>query len=131
MDKQVLEDCDRLAFEGKLGFLESVQRMAAVGVERYRADLVRMEKMHYSADGNTQGVSMFLTNAPAIADELNVNGIKAALTAIQSKKIDYGEFLRQIMFAGVSDYGVWLRGRLAIYFGRSGEFYVENFPGKK
>ncbi|MGC1781628.1 MAG: DUF1398 family protein [Acidobacteriaceae bacterium] len=131
MDIQVLEDCDRLALEGKLSFPESVQRMASTGVERYRADLVRMEKMHYSADGETHAVSIGLTDVPPIAEELKSAAVKDALTAIQSGKIDYGEFLRRIMAAGVSDYGVWLRGRKAIYFGRSGDFYVENFPGQK
>lgn len=131
MDIQVLKDCDRMALEGKLSFLESVQRMASTGVERYRADLVRMEKMHYSADGEACAVAIGLTGAPPIAGELNSTAVKDALTAIQSGKIEYGEFLRRIMAAGVTDYGVWLRGRKAIYFGRSGDFYVENFPGQK
>lgn len=130
MNKQVLEDCDRLAFEGKMSFPESIQQMAATGVERYRADLVRMEKMHYAADGETYGVSMPLTNAPAIAEAFNADGVKEALIDIQGKKIDYGEFLCRIMQAGVTDYGVWLKGRLAIYFGRMGDFHIERFPGK-
>ncbi len=131
MDQQLLEDCDRLAFEGKLSFPESIQQMAATGVERYRADLVRMEKTHYNAEGETYVVRMPIENAPAIGEEFNNAGVKEALVAIQSGKIDYGEFLRRIMAAGVTDYGVWLEGRKAIYFGRSGDFYVENFPGKK
>lgn len=129
MNRKVLEDCDRLAFENKLNFPESIQRMAATGVERYRADLARLKKMHYSADGETQEVHMPLENPPAIAEEFNENGVKDALKAIQNGRIDYGEFLREIMTAGVSDYGVWLRGRKAIYFSRVGDFYVENFPG--
>jgi uncharacterized protein YbcV (DUF1398 family) len=131
MDIQILKDCDRLALEGKMNFPESIQRMAATGVERYRADLVRMEKMHYSADGEALAVAIGLAGAPAIAEELHPAGLKDALTAIQSGKIDYGEFLRRIMTAGVTDYSVWLRGRKAIYFGRAGDFYVENFPAKK
>jgi uncharacterized protein YbcV (DUF1398 family) len=90
-----------------------------------------MEKMHYSADGESIAVSIGLLDAPPIAEELKSAAVKDALTAIQSGKIDYGEFLRRIMAAGVSDYGVWLRGRKAIYFGRSGDYYVENFPGQK
>ncbi len=131
MNQQLLEDCDRLAFEGKLSFPESVQRMAGTGVERYRADLVRMEKTHYNAEGEAYVVRMPLENAPAIAKEFDTAGVKEALAAIQSGKIDYGEFLRRIMSAGVTDYGVWLESRKTIYFGRAGDFYVENFPGKK
>ena len=131
MNAQLLEDCNRLALDGKLSFRESVQRMASTGVERYRADLVRIEKMHYSAEGETHVVAIALTDAPDIAEELDISGVKDALVAIQNGKIHYGEFLTRIMQAGVTDYGVWLRGRKAIYFGRTGDFYVENFPGTK
>lgn len=131
MNRQILEDCDRLAFEGKMTFPESLQQMAAIGVERYRADLVRLEKMHYGADGESIGVSMPLTKAPAIVETFSEDGVKEALAAIQSRKIDYGEFLRRIMQAGVTDYSVWLKGRVTIYFGHSGDFYIERFPGSK
>ena len=130
MNAQVLEDCDRLAMEGKLSFPESVARMDSVGVERYRADLVRKEKMHYGADGETYCVKMTLANAPPIAEQFDTSAIQAALIAIQTGRIEYGEFLRQIMSAGVAEYGVWLRGKVAIYSGRAGEFYVEKFPVK-
>src|SRR6185437_15942006 len=110
MKRQILEDCDRLAFEGKMSFPESLQRMAATGVERYRADLVCKEKMHYAADGEAIAVSMSLKNTPLIAEQFDTDGIKSALTAIQSGKIKYDEFLRRIMLAGVSDYSVWLKG---------------------
>lgn len=32
------------------------------------------------------------------------------------------------MRAGTTHYNVFLSGKKAIYFGRKGEFYVENFP---
>jgi len=131
MDKRILEDCDRLAFEGKLGFPESLQRMAATGVDRYRADLVRLEKMHYAADGESIGISMPLTDAPVIAASFREDGVKSALADIQGGKIDYGEFLRRIRAAGVTDYSVWLKGRRTIYFGRTGDFYLEEFPRGK
>lgn len=131
MDKQVLEDCDRLAFEGKLNFPESLQRMAVTGVERYRADLVRLEKMHYAADGESIGVSMPLRNPPTIAEAFREEGVRSALADIQGKKIEYGEFLRRIMAAGVTDYSVWLNGRRTMYFGRAGDFYLEEFPRGK
>lgn len=131
MNRQILEDCDRLAFENKLNFPESVRRMAATGVERYRADLVRMEKIHYSADGISETIAMPLHGAPAIADKFDGNEVVTALRAIQRGEIDYPEFLRRIMQAGCTEYGIWINGRKAIYFGRLGDFYVENFPGSK
>lgn len=130
MDIQVLHDCLASALQGKMGFPETIQRMAATGVERYRADLVRMEKMHYSADGETHLEAIPLAGAPRIPTELSREGVKAALLAVQRGENLYDEFLSRIMAAGVTDYGVWLRGRLAIYFGGTGDFYVEHFPGK-
>lgn len=128
MDRQILEDCDRLALAGKMTFPDSIRQMTLTGVERYRADLTRMVKTHYSEAGEIVDVTMKLTGAPAIADDFNSSAIKDALTAIQTGRIEYDEFLRHIMKSGCTDYGVWLKGRKAIYFGRAGDFYVENFP---
>ena len=51
MDPKILNECSRLAFENKITFPESVKRMAETGVERYCADLVKLEKYIYSAEG--------------------------------------------------------------------------------
>jgi uncharacterized protein YbcV (DUF1398 family) len=131
MNKQILEDCHRLAFENKLTFPDSVQRMAETGVERYRADLVRLVKTHTSEAGEIIDVAMLLNNAPSIAEKFDEGGIVAALRTIQRGEIDYPEFLHCIMHAGCTDYSVWINGRKAIYFGRSGDFYVENFLDNK
>lgn len=128
MEQKILEECDRLAFEDKLNFPQSLHRMAATGVERYRADLASLRKTHYSADGETCDIRMPLHDAPPIEERFHESGIQAALQDIQQGKIDYGEFLRRIMHAGVAEYSVWLRGRQTIYFGRAGEFYIEKFP---
>ena len=127
MDTQMLHDCLELAFQGKLSFPETIRRMAADGVERYHADLVRLEKTHYRGPAS-HAEEMPLGSAPAVADEFRVTGIKDALAAIQQRRIDYPEFLRRIMSAGVSDYAVYLNSRKAIYTGRTGESYVEPFP---
>lgn len=50
MDAKVLNECERLSFEGKASFPQVVQRLAKTGVERYCADLVRLEKFYYAAD---------------------------------------------------------------------------------
>ncbi|HEX4020417.1 MAG TPA: DUF1398 family protein [Acidobacteriaceae bacterium] len=130
MNNQVLHDCLHLALKGNLSFPETIQRMAAEDVERYRADLVRMEKTHYSNHDEAHLEPIPLAGAPAIAHNLDIPAVKEAISVIQQKQIDYAEFLRRIMAAGVADYSVWLRGRKAMYFGRTGDFHIENFPGK-
>jgi uncharacterized protein YbcV (DUF1398 family) len=112
-------------------FPETVQRLLADNVERYRADLVRLEKTYYAPDGQTHVVPLPLAGGPAIAGDFSIAGVKEALLAIQGKKIDYPEFLRRIMAAGTTSYSVYLLGRKAIYVGRAGDFHVEQFPGSK
>ncbi len=131
MDTKALHECCELAFQNKITFPESVTRMAKAGVERYCADLVRLEKFHYSAEGQDHTVKMPLEKPPAIAKDFSYHVVKAAINAIQFGKIDYPEFLRRIMRAGVVYYDVFIYGRKAIYTGRNGDFYVEPFPGSQ
>lgn len=131
MQAAVLHECVRLAFEDRMTFPETVKRLLGDGVERYRADLVRLEKTYYAPDGQTHVERLPLTDTPAIAEQLSTDGVKDALLAIQSRKIDYPEFLRRIMAAGTTTYSVYLLGKRAIYFGRLGDFHVEHFPGSK
>ena len=130
MDSRILHECCELAFQNKITFPESVKRMAAAGVERYCADLVRLEKFHYSPEGEDHVVPMPLKNAPAIAQNFSSELVSAAIGSIQRGEIDYAEFLRRIMAAGVVYYDVFIFGAKAIYTGRKGDFHVESFPGK-
>ena len=117
-----------LALQGKMPFPETVKRMAETGVERYRADLVLLEKSHFAASGEVLVEKIALHEPPLVDQSFSVTTVKSALIDIQKGKIGYAEFLRRIMSAGVSDYSVYLTGRKAIYNGRQGDFYVEDFP---
>jgi uncharacterized protein YbcV (DUF1398 family) len=59
------------------------------------------------------------------------NRCRSTLKSIQRGEIGYAEFLRRIMDAGCSHYEVFISGRKAMYFGRTGEFYIEPFPQAK
>ena len=131
MNAKVLEECEVLAFENKVSFPEVVKRLAQTGVERYCADLVRLEKFYYSADGGTLTQVMPLKNAPKIGDSFLANQVKDAIDAIQQVQIDYPEFIKRIMKAGVVYYDVFIAGRRVIYTGRNGDFHVEHFPAGK
>ena len=131
LSTQVLTECESLAHAGKITFPEAVARLAQAGVERYCADLVKLEKFYYSADGQSAVVTMPLAGAPAIAQDWSLNNVRAALRDIQKGEIQYPEFLKRIMSAGVVYYDVFINGRKVIYTGRNGDFHVENFPGGK
>jgi uncharacterized protein YbcV (DUF1398 family) len=47
---------------------------------------------------------------------------------IEAGRTKYLTFCRQIMEAGCVGYLVSMQGRRAVYYGRSGETYVEPFP---
>jgi uncharacterized protein YbcV (DUF1398 family) len=128
MEQKILHDCLRLALEGKMPFPETVKRMLETGVERYRADLILLEKSHFAADGEVHVEEIELSEPPVGGRSFSTDGVKSALSDIQQQKIGYAEFLRRIMSAGVTDYSVYLTGKKAIYNGRQGDFYVENFP---
>lgn len=131
MDIAVIEECTRLALEDKMTFPETVQRLNAIGVERYHADLGRLQKTYYSSSDEVVDLPLPLSQPPAIEKEFSEKDVVEALRAIQSGKISYAEFLRRIMKGGTAAYDVFLSGRKVIYTGRKGEFYVENFPGSK
>lgn len=129
IDSAVIEECTRLSFNNA-GFPEVVKRLGATGVERYTADLVRLEKTYYGIGGDTAADTLPLEDPPAIGGDFVETGVREALAATQNGEIGYAEFLRRIMAAGTASYTVFLNGRRAIYFGRHGDFHVERFPGE-
>jgi uncharacterized protein YbcV (DUF1398 family) len=54
--------------------------------------------------------------------------VVAAIRAAQADTIRYPEFMKQAMAAGAVAYWVFLSGKKVIYFGRRGEFHIEEFP---
>ena len=131
MDSQILAECEVLAFKGKASFPEIARKLEFAGVERYCADLVRLEKFYYSKDGMTLTEPIPLKDGPAIGGLFLSGELKAAILAAQEGKINYPEFLRRVMKAGVVFYDVFINGRRIIYTGREGDFHVEPFPSGK
>jgi uncharacterized protein YbcV (DUF1398 family) len=115
---------------GKLPFPEVVGILSEAGVESYCADLVRGEDVFYMPTGETHAETMRLPET-SIPDELSLDSLVQAIRAVQADQIRYPEFLRRAMAAGTAAYRVFITGRRVVYFGRKGEFHVENFPGTK
>lgn len=130
MDTKTIQECNEGSLSGQLTFPEVVGKLLRAGVERYRADLVRFQKLSYGLKGESYQCALELSDAPEIADVFNESSIKEAVKAIQQKKIDYPAFLRRIMKAGCTHYEVFLHGKQAIYFGRDGSHHIEKFPSK-
>jgi uncharacterized protein YbcV (DUF1398 family) len=125
--KQVMQDCSKGSDEDGMRFPEVIGRLMAAGVERYHADLCRAEKTYYLPNGESHIVpSARIACDPA--PDFAATRVEATVRAIQAGKLGYQEFCAEIMAAGCVGYCVSLAGRRAVYYGRTGDCYVEPFP---
>jgi uncharacterized protein YbcV (DUF1398 family) len=123
----VLQECTEASDQERITFPEVVMKLMHAGVERYHADLLRAEKIYYLPSGESHRVAAHAIEATPPNDFVAA-GIEGAVRAIQHKKIQYREFCERIAQAGCVGYIVSLAGRRAVYYGRSGDSYVEPFP---
>jgi uncharacterized protein YbcV (DUF1398 family) len=112
----------------QLSFPESIKRLKEIGIERYYTDLVRMEKIYYSHNGESHVERMPIDNMPELAETFNEAKVIEALRSIQNGETDYHVFIRSIVAAGIANYIVYIDGRHVNYIGRKGELYTEKFP---
>ena len=127
MDIAVIEDCTRASHEERIAFGEVVGRLIAAGVERYHVDLVCGESTYFVPDGQFHRVA-YRPLGTRPADAFSAEGVLAAVRSIQAGRTKYLTFCRQLMDAGCVGYLVSMQGKRAVYYGRSGETYVEPFP---
>jgi len=130
MDIAVMEECTRASHEERITFGEVVGRLIGAGVERYHADLVRGETTYFMPDGQSHRVTYSALDARP-AGSFSAEGVLAAVRAIQAGKTQYLTFCREILEAGCVGYLVSMQGQRAVYYGRSGETYLEPFPGSR
>lgn len=130
MDTTVMHQVLAESQAGNLVFPEVVRRLLEVGVESYFCDLAVGEETFYMTDGKTHAEKMTLPIL-AIAEQFNASAVIAAIRDAQTDTIRYPEFMKRSAAAGVIGYWAFLAGRKVIYFGRKGEFHVEEFPRAK
>ena len=130
LDPAVIADCTRRAFDGTMPFPRVVERLVEVEVERYHVDLARLAKTYYHHSGRSHLEPLPLEDPHPIGDAFDGDAVRSAIRDIQQGRTIYPQFLRQTMAAGVVSYAVYITGRKAIYFGRRGDFHVENFPAR-
>lgn len=124
---ELLQECTDASDQESVTFPEVVTKLARAGVERYHADLLRAEKVYYLPTGESHRVQAARIEAiPPAA--FAAAGVAAAVREIQQQRIKYREFCERIARAGCVGYIVSLAGRRAVYYGRTGDSYVEPFP---
>lgn len=124
---EVLRECTEGSDAGRMNFPDVVGRLKDAGVEHYHADLLRAEKTYYLPDGRSHRLACSpLAAAPV--ETFSQAAVSAAIRAIQGGRSTYKDFCRDIAAAGCVGYLVSLPGARAVYYGRSGETFVEPFP---
>jgi uncharacterized protein YbcV (DUF1398 family) len=124
---RIMQECTDASDQERISFPEVVAKLTQAGVERYHADLLRAERIYYLPSGESQRLPAVKVEARPAAT-FTADGVAAAVRAIQQQKIRYREFCERIAQAGCVGYIVSLAGRRAVYYGRTGESYVEPFP---
>ncbi len=130
MNSKIAHETTVLAFEGKISFGEVVMKLIEIGVERYHADLVTLQKTFYGKDGGIHIEKLTLKDVPQVASEFDAETVRGTIKMAQQGKIHYPEFLEKVMKAGCSHYDVYIDGKQVIYSGRKGNFHIEKFPQK-
>jgi uncharacterized protein YbcV (DUF1398 family) len=100
LNTDAIRECMAASFND-MPFPEVVRRLAAAGVERYRADLILRRKTYYGA-GDLSLAEPLQPFSAEVADAFCEGDVKRAIAAIQQKQIGYREFLTRIMTAGVA-----------------------------
>jgi uncharacterized protein YbcV (DUF1398 family) len=124
----VMLECSRASEEGRITFPQVVGALMAAGVERYHADLAQGETVYYMPSGESFRAANGALADTVPGEDFSGAGIEAALRAVQSGSIKYRDFCARIAAAGCVGYMVSLKGRRAVYYGRTGESFVEPFP---
>ena len=124
---RTMQECTDASDQERISFPEVVMKLMQAGVERYHADLLRSEKIYYMPSGDSHRIEA-ATIAAVPPAAFSADGVAAAVRAIQQQQIKYREFCERIAQAGCVGYMVSLAGRRAVYYGRTGDSYVEPFP---
>ena len=130
MKTEIIKDACQKSVKENQPFPEAVRRLAEAGVESYFADLNRLRKIYYAPCGETFVTQLETQPLGTVAEEFDAAKVKQAIEDSRERKIGYVEFLRRIVAAGTFAYTVHIRGRRAIYLGRTGDMHVEHFPAR-
>lgn len=124
---EVLETCASESLNGTATFPEILEKLSAIGVERYHADYCRQEITYYLPDSDSHVVSID-HEKHQIGKDFDATAVQNAVRQSQRNEHSYKDFVKKTMAAGCVGYFVQLTGRQVIYFGRNGDSHVERFP---
>lgn len=131
MNADVVRKMAELTLSGLMPFPQIVGNLMEQGVEYYHVDYSSLSFSFYSADGGVVVAPLVLEGLPAVAVDLDVPELRAAILDSQQHGQKFRDFCARAMAAGVQSYFAFLRGQRVLYIGRQGDQHVEWFPGAK
>lgn len=129
MNSEIVREAALASFAGTAPFPEIVGRLVGTGVEYYHIDYIALRQTFYDASGSVVIVPITFEGLPAVAAELDVAALRAAILDSQRNGQKFRDFCHRAMQAGVQGYFAFLRGQRVTYLGRTGDQHIEWFPG--
>lgn len=130
MNTKLCKDMAQASIAGSLKFPEIVGKLIAEGMESYHVDFVRSENRYYMPNGESHVEPVDLEHAKA-AQKFSATQVEAAVRKSQAGKINYPQFVKEVLDAGCVYYITYLTGKRVTYFGREGDSHTEFFPGSR
>ncbi len=126
--RQVIEQSNRDAFAGVIGFGSEMGSLMQVGVESYHVDYLVAATTYYMPDGETCILPMTVP-AVAIPRIVDKPALLLAIRRAQNGEIKFPQFVAQSMASGCVGYVVWITGQHVGYLGRKGVALIDPFSG--
>ncbi len=127
--RTIAQFCSDGAEGDTMAFPEIVGRLMEAGFESYAIDFRRASATYYLPDGDSVVLSTRKVMVP-VAAAFDKAGIQAAIREAQQQVpgYTYQGFCEKAATAGCAGYVVSFSGRRALYFGRTAETHIEQFP---
>lgn len=127
--RQVAQQCNKGVGNNTMDFPDVVMQLIHAGFDRYLVDFCKSTITYYLPCGDNLTLES-LHEEISIPVTFDVDHIRQAILAAQMKaeNYSYAWFCKKAMEAGCAGYIVSLLGKRVVYFGRTGETYVEHFP---
>ena len=102
MNTEVIVEVARATVAGTIAFPEVGGKLMGAGGEYYHVDYVVMRRrLFYGAGGDAVVTPITYEGMPAVAAELSLEGLRAAILDSQRNNQKYRDFTRRAMAAGV------------------------------
>jgi uncharacterized protein YbcV (DUF1398 family) len=126
---QIAQECLGGAERNTMTFPEIVGTLSKAGFEGYAIDFRRASATYYRSDGDSIVLSTHSTGTP-VADVWNPDAVQTAIREAQQlvPGYTYAGFCARVTAAGCAGYMVSFIGRRAVYYSRTAEMHVEQFP---